>query len=204
MPKQVDLPHITGKVPYEVEQAILRLREAIELHGAQLEAQDATLAALPAPLTLSEIQQALSPSGDYPLPTAGLLNTTPAPTGGGGSPQTPVTVPDHLDIVQSVLASMPLDASSTNEQIFRFAQMVVWQIFNLGTDPPPLEVGLLHQAAGDGVFTCAGVPYATFRICYNNGANIKILTGSYTAQWTQEANVPLDEYRPPTDPSGPC
>lgn len=203
MPKQVDIPHLTGLVPYPVEQAILRLREAIEAHGAQLDDQDAVLAGLPPPLTLSEIQQALSPTGDYPLPTAGLLNTVPANTG-GGDVQPPVTVPNHLDIVQSVLASMPLDGSSTNEQIFRFAQMVVWQIFQLGTDPPTINVGLLHQASGDGVFTCAGVPYATFRICYDNGANIKILTGSFTAQWTQEANVPLDEYRPPTDPSSPC
>ena len=205
MPKQVDIPYITGKTHYDVEQAIYRLREAIEAHGAQLEAQDEAIAGM-APLTLSEIQQALSPTGDYPLPTAGLLNTVPANTG-GGDVQPPITVPNHLDIAQAAHDSLGISPTSTVEEIFRYAQLTAWNISMLGTDPPSIHVGLLAQPTGDAIFTCAGTSYAAYRICYDNGANIKLLTSpehGAQAEWFQEANVDIPAWRPPTDPSGPC
>ena len=199
----IDLPHLTGVVPYQAEQAVLRLREAIESMSASLHKR---IDAIPRTLTLEEIQQALSASGSHPLPTAGLLNTLPAQSSPvqPSPPPAPSPIPNHLATVQAVFAATPVDGTSTPEQLFRFAQMVAWQIMLLGTDPPPLAVGLLMQASGDGTFTCAGVTYASFRICYNNGGNIKILTGSFQPQWTQESDVPLTDYHVPTDPAGPC
>jgi len=77
----IDLPTLTGQIPRDVEQAILRLREAIEDQQLRAEALVAAVQALPAPLSIAEIQAALAPTGTHPLPTAALLNTTPAQTG---------------------------------------------------------------------------------------------------------------------------
>lgn len=202
----IDLPNL-GSLDQGSRRAIEILRDRLQDTEDRATKAHELLAAQPPILTIDEIRDQLSATGSSPLPTAALLNTNPAQTNPVPPPSNMAPAPpDHTGVVQAVLAaqSPPLDEFSSNEQIFRFAQQVVWEIFQLGTDPPDMHVGLLHQAAGDGVFTCAGVPYATFRICYDTGANIKILTGSFTAQWTQEANVPLDEYRPPTDPSSPC
>lgn len=203
MARTIDLPHFTGQVPYATEQAIQRLREHLETALTENDTLRATIAALPPPLTLPEIQQALSPTGAYPLPTAGALNTTPPPSG-GIAPPPPATAPNHLDIAQAALATLGINASSTPEELFRYAQLVAWNVQALGTDPPGWNVGLLMQGSGSGVFNCAGINYASFRICYSNGANIKILTGSFVAEWLQEANIPLSDYHVPTDPASAC
>jgi hypothetical protein len=123
---------------------------------------------------------------------------------GGGTPAAPtVDAPNYSSIVGDVWASLGINSGSSPFELFKFAQTVVWQI---AAAQPPGEtaVGLLHQDAGDGVFTCDGQTYACFRICFDNGANIKILTGSFTAQWTQEADVPLTDWRAPTNPATSC
>lgn len=120
--------------------------------------------------------------------------------GGSGSAAAPTS---QLAIVQSVLTAQGWTATPNNQQLFAFIVEVVWQISALGTDAAAGSVGLLGQAAGDGVYTYLGVPYATFRLCYSNGANIKVLTGSYTAQWSQEADVPTTDWRAPVIPGGP-
>ena len=177
------------------------MNDALTSAQATIKAQSATLASQTALLSThaSKITQALAASGKF----TGTSSSGTGGTGGSGGGTGPI-VPNHLDIVQAVLGIMPLTGASPNADIFAFAQEVVWRIFNLGTDPPGMLVGLLYQAAGDGVYTCAGTPYATFRICYDNGANIKILTGSYTAQWTPEAPIPIADWRAPVDPASPC
>lgn len=112
---------------------------------------------------------------------------------------------DQSAIVESVRVSLGISASSTPHELFKFVQTVVWEISLLGPDPNSgALVGLLMQEGGDGVFTCDGVTYACFRLLYDNGANIKILTGSYTTQWTQEADVAVTDWHAPTDPAISC
>lgn len=72
----IDLPILTGTIPHDAEQAILRLREAIEALQAQVSAGTG----LAGQSSLDQIQQALGPQGSNPLPTAGLLNTLPPST----------------------------------------------------------------------------------------------------------------------------
>lgn len=206
MARGITLPNL-GHLDYSTQRAINILRENLEDAHSVNDALVARLRGMPAPLTLDQIQAALSPTGSHPIATAALLNTTPAPTNPPIPPPFVAPAPENHDaLVATVLAAQvpPLDGTSTNEQIFRFAQQVVWEISLLGPDANGSNVGLLHQDSGDGVFTCAGIPYATFRICYDNGANIKILTGSFTAQWTQEGDIPISEWRPPTAPGSPC
>ena len=179
--------------------SIHTMNDALTTAQATIKSQSATLASQSALLTThsNKITQALTAAGKF----TGTGNFAGVPPGGGGiGPE----VPNHLDIVQSVLGSMPLDATSPPADLFAFIQQVVWQISLLGTDPPGMLVGLLHQAGGDGVYTCAGTTYACFRLCYDNGANIKVLTGNFTAQWFPEAPIVIADWRPPKDPASPC
>lgn len=203
-PAKIDLPIFTGQVPYDTEQAILRLREHVESVITENRNLRAQLSGLPRPLTLAEIQAALSSTGSHPVSIAGSPDSVPPQTQPPSAPPR-VTVPNHLDIVQAAYATLGgLNDTSTPEQLFRFAQLCAWNIQLANLDPPTIHVGLLMQGGGDGIFTCAGTSYACFRICYDNGANIKILTGSFQPQWTQEADVPLTDYHVPTDPAGAC
>lgn len=137
-------------------------------------------------------------------------NTTQSQAGGGSgstpAPPTAAAPTNHVDIVEAARVSLGINAGSTNAQLFKFAQTVAWNIAALGADPAAGNVGLLHQDSGDGVFYCVDMndTLACFRICYDNGANIKILTGSYTSQWTQEADVPVTDWRAPTNPASVC
>lgn len=85
----IDLPNISGKVPHDVEQAILRLREGLETAMSQAAAAADAAANMPAPLTLPQIQQALSATGSHPVQTAALLGTNDPPA----TPPSPPTVP---------------------------------------------------------------------------------------------------------------
>lgn len=136
--------------------------------------------------------------------------------GGSDTPATPA-VPnvdpptDQSGIVEAARVSLGISATSTPFELFKFAQTVVWNINALGPDPVAGDVGLLHQDAGDGVYFCVDMAdtLACFRICYLVsgalvGANIKILTGSYTTQWTQEADIPAADWVAPTDPAVAC
>lgn len=118
----IDLPSITGKVHHDVEQAILRLREALESTQAMARAAQSTAASQPA-LTLPQIQEALSPTGSHPLATASALNSNEAPA---TPPQTPQLPPgttfqdDYVDVCNDgthVTAAAP-QANATPSVVF--------------------------------------------------------------------------------------
>lgn len=218
MADPIELPHITGQVPWSVEQAILRLREAIDLHGQQLEGFKEQLGAMPTPLTLPEIQQALSPSGDYPLPTAGLLNTTPAPTvPGDTAPPTPVndgldTPPlptDFLTIVQEQATARAITGASTDEEVFNFMRGVVDQINTTITLPSGLVLGFTDAPpGGSNVYTCLGLTYRYARVTFSNDHTFKILIdadpgGARTPEWADEGII-TGLYRVATAPDTGC
>ena len=79
--KAIDLPTLPAGTPYDLQQTVNVLRDHLEHAYELIGIQDARLASLPPPLTLDQIQQALSATGSHPLPTAELLNTNPPPTG---------------------------------------------------------------------------------------------------------------------------
>jgi hypothetical protein len=212
VPRKINLPHFTGQVPYEVEQAIQRLREELESAFDRQDAIAGRIDALPPQLTLEQIQQELSPSGNYPLPTAGLLGTTPAPSvPGDTTPPDPINdgIPDHLDIVESVRVSMGIGPTSTDEEMWRFLQTVVEEINNSGTDPVGLVCGYtLAPPAGAAVFTCAGITYRYARVCYSNGHLFDIVIdadpgGTRLASW-QDNGLDLSLYSVATSPTSPC
>lgn len=205
----VDIPHLSGVVPYLAEQAFQRLRESVESLQQGQQKTEQLIAAMPVPLTLDEIQQALGPQGSHTLPTAGLLNTTPPQTSPGEPPAPQNTVPDHSDIVATVSASYPTGPTSTLEEIFRFTQALAWAILGSATDPPGFTCGLLYKPSGENIFTCAGISYSISRVCYPNGQIFKVLAdagvgGANTPQWVDNGTVDPSNYRPATDPASPC
>src|SRR5262245_22084310 len=160
--RRLDIDHITGQVPYAVEQAILKLRDAIQFNADFLNKINARLDAMPPQLTLADIQRELSPTGSYPLPTAGLLNTTPPVTQPSENPAPPIEdgIPDHLAEVQAAATAFGINGATTDEQMFRFCQTAVENIIASGTDPVGLVCGLcLAPPAGSSVFACAGITY---------------------------------------------
>lgn len=212
---QVELPTFTGEVKYQTEQAILRLREAIEFHVADLHAR---LDGLPPQLTLAEIQQELSPTGTYPLPTAALLNTATPPTSSGGStPPPPIEdgIPDFLDIVTAVHAAFGITGASTPEEVFNFMRTVASDINNTPwqSDPALNPSGLVcgftdAPSNGDNVFTCLGETYRYARVTFSNDHTFKILIdadpgGARTPNWADEG-ITAGLYRPNTVPGSPC
>lgn len=212
MPSRLDLPHITGQVPYDVERAIALLRETIEGHGRQLEALDSQFAGLPQPLTLPEIQEALSPSGAYPLPTAALLNTNPPPsTPGSTAPPNPINdgIPNFLAIVQAAATAANITGASTDEEVFNFMRTVVQNINLSGTVPAGLVCGFTDAPpAGSNVFTCAGLTYRYARVTFSNDHTFKILIdadpgGARTPEWSDEG-ITAGLYRVATSPTDPC
>jgi hypothetical protein len=208
-----DLFHMTGKTPYEVEQNILRLRDALDkLQQQHADTRDA-LNNLPPIYSLKDIQDALGPTGTNPLPTAELLNTVPAPTGGVPPPDPqPVDdgIPDHSAEVNAVYATNPVGPTSTDEEMFRFCQRVAAAILAAATDPPGLTCGLLLKAGGANVFVCNGDSYSYSRVCYNNGHVFKVVVdadpgGARTPTWADNSPPLLPaEYHVATDPSAPC
>lgn len=208
----INLPTLPPSTPRPVQDAFARL----QAHSTKVESELVDLKSrvgqMPAPLTLDQIRQALQAGGSHPLNIQNLQGTpaqanpivpsTPSGGGGGGGGNL-APAPNHADIVNAVWAELGINPSSTDFELFKFAQTVVWRI-SLVQAPEDPQAGLLSQRGGDGVYNCAGTTYACFRFCYANGANIKILTGSYTAQWTQEANVPPADWRAPTDPATVC
>jgi hypothetical protein len=218
MPKPIDLPHLTGLVPYQVEQAIYRLREAIEAHGTTLDDVQAQIANVPAPLSLPEIQQALSPTGDYPLPTAGLLNTVPAAsTPGSTTPVTPVEdgldsppLPDvFLAIVQSAASAYNITGASSDEDVFNFMRTVCENINNTGLVPPGLTCGFTDApSSGANVYTCLGETYRYARVTFSNDHTFKLLIdadpgGARTPEWADEGLTP-GLYKVSTPPNTAC
>lgn len=205
----IDLPVISGQVPYAVEDAINRLREELERTKDELEKERAIREATPAPLTIEEIWAALSPTGPFPLATAGLLNTEPPPTTPPPTPPPSDNIPDYLAVVQAVHASLGVSGASTDEQMFRFIQTVVQDINLTGTVPAGIVCGLcLAPPAGANVFTCAGITYRYGRLCFSNGHLFDVLIdadpgGARTPQWADNGFDP-SLYSVATDPSSPC
>lgn len=208
-----DLFHMTGHVSYEVEQNILKLRDAIDRLAGQHQATRNALVGLPTIHTLAEIQEALGPTGSHPLPTAELLNTVPPPTGGvEPPPPEPVNdgIPSHLAEVEAVYAVHPVGPTSTDEEMFRFCQYVAQAILAAATDPPGLTCGLLLKDSGANIFTCNGESYSFSRVCYNNGHVFKIVIdadpgGVRTPTWDDNSPPLLPaNYHVATDPTAPC
>lgn len=208
-----DLFHITGQVPHQVEQNILKLRDALDALRRDHNATRDALLNLPPIYSLDEIQQALAPTGSNPLPTAELLNTVPAPTGGVPPPDPqPVGdgIPSHLAEVEAVYAAHPVGPTSTDEEMFRFCQYVAQAILSAATDPPGLTCGLLLKDSGANIFTCNGESYSFSRVCYNNGHVFKIVVdadpgGVRTPTWDDNSPPLLpSNYHVATDPTSPC
>lgn len=212
---QVDIPTISGEVPYQTEQAIHRLREAIEIHVRDLHAR---IDGLPPGLTLEEIQAQLSPTGSYPLPTAALLNTATPPTSSGGdTPPPPIEdgIPDFVDIVTEAHDTLGIGPDSSDEAVFNFMRTVAsninsspWQ-----SDPTLNPSGLVcgftsAPAGGDNVFTCLGETYRYARVTFSNQHTFKILIdadpgGARTPEWADEG-LTAGLYRPNTAPGSSC
>lgn len=214
----VDIPTITGQVPYGVEQAIQRIREMLQVHIGRVEDLEDRFAAQPAPLTLAEIQRELSPTGSYPLPTAALLNTNTPPT----SPTTeapPTPVDDGLANpplsdaclaqVQAAASSLGIGPSSTDEQMFRFIQTAVQNINLNVTLPAGLVCGLTDApSSGSNVFTCQGNTYRYGRLTFSNDHSFDVLIdadpgGARTPAWTDNG-ITAGLYRVATSPTDPC
>lgn len=107
--KPIDLPIIPG-VSFDMQRTIDMLRDSLEHAHELIGLQAARVAALPPPLTLDQIQQALAATGSHPLPTADLLNTNPPPTtpipppsaqgtGNDPNPATNPILPDLSNVV---------------------------------------------------------------------------------------------------------
>lgn len=142
----LDLENISGLVPHQVEQVILRLRAAIEDLQDQNVALRNQIGAIPAPvapLTIEEIRDALSATGPAPLPTAGLLNTEPPPT----SPVQPVPLPPGTE-AQTAWAAICADGTRVS---CVGAQTQGTPTLQFGSDAPillPEYGGYLHAVSG--------------------------------------------------------
>ena len=78
-------PNINGRVDYQVQVAIERLKAEVARVSGQVVGLHRTVSAIPAPLTFAEVQQGLSASGTAPLNLTGLIGATVAGPAGGGS-----------------------------------------------------------------------------------------------------------------------
>jgi hypothetical protein len=76
----VVLPTLDGKVDRSVQVALQRLADYITTLELQIQDLKAQLAALPPPLSLDQIQQALSAGGSHPLNLTGLIGAPAADT----------------------------------------------------------------------------------------------------------------------------
>ncbi len=122
----IEFRHMTGTIPWPVEQNIEDLRTAYHQLEAQHQDLMAQVASLPPILSIEEIRQALGPLGSSPLPTAELLNTVPAPSSPEGPPSTPVDdgIPSHIAEVNAVYAASPVGPTSTDAEMFDFCRQV--------------------------------------------------------------------------------
>lgn len=206
--KPIDLPHLTG-APYGVEQAIYLLRDA--LADAQAENDDlrARFESLPPILSLEEIQAQLGPMGSNPIPTAGLLNTTPPETGGEGPPPVDDGIPDYLSIVQAEHAAAGIGPASTDYEMFDFVRSVAAAINASGMNPSGITCGLVTAPpAGENVYTCAGQTYRYNRVGFSNGHLFKIVSASGPGEDRNPAwddnGFDVSLYSPATAPGSPC
>ena len=206
--KPIDLPHLTG-ASYGVEQAIYLLRDA--LADAQAENDDlrARFESLPPILSLEEIQAQLGPMGSNPIPTAGLLNTTPPDTGGEGPPPVDDGIPDYLSIVQAEHTAAGIGPTSTDQEMFDFMRSVAAAINASGQNPPGITCGFTDAPpAGSNVYTCAGATYRYNRVTFSNDHTFKIVIdsdpgGARTPSW-DDNGITAGLYRVASAPGSPC
>lgn len=205
----IELPHITGKVPYAVEESINILRRELELGLRRIQAAEAFIAEAPPILTIEEIQEALGPLGSNPLPTAGLLNTTPADTNPPPAPGPDDGIPDYLSIVQAAATAYGISGASSDADVFGFIRTVAQDINASGTVPAGLTCGLTSApSGGDNVYTCAGNTYRYARVTFSNDHTFKCLIdadpgGARTPEWADDGLTP-GLYRPAVSPGSPC
>lgn len=208
MANKVDLPDLSNQ-PWSLQQAMLILREQLEVGLNRVEAVETWRATQPPILSLEEIRQQLGPMGATPLLTAGLLNTTPADTNTPEIPPVEDGIPDYLDIVTTVRNAMAIGPDSTAEEVFNFMRQVAADINASGQNPSGIVCGFADApAVGDNVFTCQGETYRYNRVCFSNGHLFKILIdsdpgGSRLPTWDSNGLAP-DLYREATTPGSPC
>lgn len=200
---------MTGQVPWDVEQNILDLRQAIDQLRAEHDQTKANLAALPPILSMEEIQSALGPTGTNPLPTAGLVNTVPPPTQPSSPPPQDDGIPNYLSIVQADAAAAGIGPTSTDEAMFRCIQQIAADINASGMNPTGIVCGFTTAPpAGSNVFTCAGITYRYNRVSFSNGHIYKVFEdsdpgGARTPSWDNNGSD-LSLYSPATAPGSPC
>lgn len=207
MPSPTDLYTMTGKVPRDVEQNILLLRDLYDTAMERLDMIARFLEALPPVLTIEEIQEQLSAMGVAPLQTAGLLGTTPAPTDPPPPPGPDDGIPNFLDIVQAVHDSLGITGASTDDEMGEFIKTVANDINASGDVPAGLTCGLCTApAAGANIFFCQGQSYRYGRLAFSNGHLFDVLIdadpgGARTPQWADNG---FDPSLYATVPVGPC
>lgn len=207
--KPIDLPQLTGTVPFDLERTVEILRDHLEFAHEQIGQLNARLASMPPPLTLDQIQQALSATGSNPLQTAALLNTNPPSTVPPPPTPEPDGIPDHQAIVQAVATAQSIGPATSDAAMFVFIRTVVQQIIASGTDPPGLVCGqCLGPFGGAATFTCLGITYRYARVCYSNGHVFDVLIdgdpgGARTPQWADNG-IDLALYAVAVSPGSAC
>lgn len=208
-------PTLPPGTPQSVKTAFQRLFEHATAMEQVVQQLQGKVGAMPAPLTLSQIQAALQADGSHPLNIQNLQGTpaTSNPTipssgggGGGGGGGGYAPAPNHADIAQAVYTELGISGTSTPFQLFKATQTVIWRIAQIQAPTDP-QVGFVTQAGGDGTYNCGGTLFAIYRLMYNNGANIHIWLSPEKGNapgWYQEANVNVSDWHAPTDPATVC
>jgi hypothetical protein len=220
--KKPTYPMVTSVKDWDTQQALREIWNQVHnlgttqsTHAADIAAAQSTIATLRSQLTAAQQQLVrIGPAQyvDKASPNTSMYfgvnagnsgvggtGSNVSPGGGGGTP-----APNYANVVQAAWAAVGgLSSSSTSADWFLFIRTAVWNISALQPANEPL-VGLLTQAGGDGTYNCGGTVYACFRLCFNNGANIKVLTGSFQPEWVQEADIPIPAWHAPIDPTAAC
>ncbi len=203
----IDLPHLTGKVDYDVKRSIDLLRQALETEIQRREELLEVVSASPTALTLQEIHSALSPTGELPLDTAALLNTippatTPVPVPPVPPPPQPPPPDNHLDVVIQAKADLVAAAIDLSGDCggFEITKLVAWR---LKLSEP--TIGLLFKDTGT---RCSegGIDYSIDRVMYQNGVIVDVVGSAGVAnvpQWNVEDAVDPIRWREPIQPAIP-
>ncbi len=201
----INHPNIDGQVPFAVKTTIDILRYEIERTQAMVSAQDARIAAARG-ITLDDAAEGLAPTGEKPLPTAGLLNTQEPET---EQPKAPVDdgIANYVDIVSDVKTELNIGPTTTPADMFASIREIVTRINAEPNLPDNIICGLvLAPPAGENVYTCAGTTYRYNRVGFSNGHLFKVYSdsdpgGQRLAAWDDNGLVP-SLYAPAV--VGPC
>lgn len=212
----VIIPKGAGQGHFDTTTAFRRLQEHANTVEEKLAAIEARMGRLSAPLTLDQIQQALSASGSHPLNITNLTGdpaiTNPnIPGGGGGSggggggggggswtdadygtpcnPRSP-----HADTVATAKSQLEAEGESLLGDCgaFKIVERVVTLLQATGE-----AIGTLRKPGGT---NCDG--HSTSLVVYATGAAFDILIGAGDVggngpQWAFNSMEPLDDYEGP-------